>query len=250
MRFGSARATIVASFLAFVAACGSDASRPTGLVLTKQAASLNDCTPSTALAPNGGVQYGDSATLSWALATYCNSAHRIEVYDTLSGSLVWSIDYPGVYNVGGRNEYYYLYFTSPVVKGKYYKWRVRAYLYPDTTMVGPWSSYAVFGVAPSRPISSASIVSGHPRLSWGAATGASTYRIYRQLQNEGSATLWGTTSGFSFTDNATTVTGSPMGSPPSGNWAKYYVTSVSAAGIESSYYTAWWFTTSGKGPYT
>jgi hypothetical protein len=248
MRLSSPFALVLS--IAFAVACSSEI-QPPSAVRGGDVASTITCTQATNLWPSSGVRYGDSTVLSWTYPE-CSLPHRLEVYDDATGVLAFADDTPmPVYQMGPTtDEYHYLYFTGNVQKGKYYRWRIRAYYDApgsDPDVIGPWSAYATFGISPDRPIVSASIVGGKPRLTWSPPVGAATYRIYRQLNSQGSPMLWSTTSSTTYTDNATNVTGAPMGGPPgSGTWVRYHVTSVSAAGIESSYYTAWWFSTTGK----
>lgn len=101
---------------------------------------------------------------------------------------------------------------------------------------------------PAPPSTIASTVSGRPYLSWDAVPGATSYRIYRQLEWQAGPESWYTTSATSYHDGSTNVISPPQSNPPKGKWARYYVVSVNAGG-ESSYSSHHYYSYSGITPY-
>ena len=104
------------------------------------------------------------------------------------------------------------------------------------------------GFPPDPPSTNASIVGGHVHLSWASVTGATSYRVYRQLDWQGEPSVWYTTSATVYEDGTTQVTAILPGQPASGQWVSYHVVSVNAVG-ESSYLSKHYFSYSGIPPY-
>ena len=104
------------------------------------------------------------------------------------------------------------------------------------------------GFPPSPPSTNASIIGGHVHLSWGSVTGATSYRVYRQLEWQSAPEVWYTTSATFYNDGTTEVTGILQGQPSSGKWVSYHVVSVNAVG-ESGYLLKHYFSYSGTAPY-
>ncbi|MBB4635249.1 hypothetical protein [Longimicrobium terrae] len=196
---------------------------------------LTTCaTPSIVSPTSNQVIYTSTVQLKWTVGD-CANPKDVEVYDNATSTLVFSdataefetFSTSGVFTYSSVN-------LSGYTAGQYYKWRTRSRDFPDTTNVGPWSGYGVFGLPMPAPATTASVVSGNPTLSWPAVTGA-TYRIHRMADYVGTwDTGWDTASGTGYSDPGTTVTGY-VGTtqPSSGKWVAYRVVAVSSAGIAS-----------------
>ena len=116
----------------------------------------------------------------------------------------------------------------------------RAYMCPaDWTMRAatagfqvPVCEHAVPSGPPAAPVTTASTVTGKPRITWSAVSGAASYRIYRQIEWMSAPDSWNEVTTTSYYDGSTRVSGAPQPWPPYGKWVSYQVVSVSASGVE------------------
>ena len=88
---------------------------------------------------------------------------------------------------------------------------------------------------PATPTTIASVVNGHPSLTWNVTSGAVEYVIYRQLDWQTQAEAWHVTTDTSYTDNATNVIAKLKNPPFPAQWVIYTVTARNSGG-ESGYY--------------
>ncbi len=234
----SRRSTILVLALA-LGACDDAPERltgPTPEAAPRASTSYTCATPSIVSPKNGVLLSGASLQLRWNVAT-CRTAHMVELYDDATGALVWQDASPEWRTYLENGVFVYYSDLTALQPGKFYRWRVQSKLQSDGVnpeVLGPWSGYGVFGVALSTPSTTASVQNSKPALSWGAVTGASSYQVYRKVDDMGTWETWDTASGTSYTDALTSVTGYKGTSvPTTGKWVAYKVVAVSASGIQS-----------------
>ncbi len=116
--------------------------------------------------------------------------------------------------------------------GGVYYWRVRA---TNEGGSSAWSSVRTHTarVPPPTPSVTGSIQNGHPKLSWSATTGASSYEIYKRTDTS-SWSLYVTTTATSYTDNLANIAGYQGTVILRTPYVAYYVKARSAAGATST----------------
>ena len=176
------------------------------------------------------------APTGYELEVYIRGGSRIARVDITYGT-------PGYSTSGSTNRYIY---AGNLIVGGSYQWRVRYNTYSGFSngygYTGGNGEFRVGAAPPAAPTVSGSVYQYHPKLTWGAVSGAVSYTVYVRVGGGSWEVASSSVSSTSYVDYPVTSSGLSVGRPSDvSKEVAYRVKAFSSSGSGSSYSTIIYF---------